>query len=96
MKCSYCNNGDIPHILDSDGVQSSISGMPGRLMHSHEDSFWECENRIKSEEEYQVMLVEAERLIDLDPDKDILEGRRLAAITAVISEYERERFQHKD
>lgn len=40
--CSWCAKGDIPELLDDDGVKSSISGNPGVLSHAYDDAWWHC------------------------------------------------------
>lgn len=43
-KCKWCDNGDKQHVLDEDGVLSSISGKPGVLSHSYDVYWWRCRN----------------------------------------------------
>lgn len=43
-KCKWCDAGDVPHVLDEDGVLSSLSGKPGVLSHSYDVYWWRCRN----------------------------------------------------
>ncbi len=42
MGCKYCKDNE-PHILDKDGVLSSVSGLPGRWAHATLDGHLGCE-----------------------------------------------------
>jgi hypothetical protein len=44
--CKDCEIGDIPKLLDRDGVLSSLSGEPGTWCHAHEEFYWPCPARI--------------------------------------------------
>lgn len=40
--CKWCEKGDRPHFLDSDGTLVSITGNEGVLSHAHEEYWWPC------------------------------------------------------
>lgn len=40
--CRDCERGDIPRLLDENGVLSELSGKPGLPCHAYEDSWWLC------------------------------------------------------
>ena len=40
--CTFCARGEIPHVLDEDGLLSSESGKPGALAHYHRDGWRPC------------------------------------------------------
>ena len=42
MKCEACEYGQMPMMLDEDGILCVISGKPGVLSHTSEDYFWRC------------------------------------------------------
>lgn len=84
-KCPYCDQGDVPKMLDKDGV---ASGRDGILSHAYDVNWWPCLNQIETAEDYKAAMAACEALIDLDPEPKTLEGRRLAALLAVIQEYE--------
>lgn len=43
LTCPYCKD-QAPRLLDEDGIQSSVSGRPGRWGHANLDGFWACSN----------------------------------------------------
>lgn len=87
-KCEYCDAGDIPTVLDRNGVKPSISGEQGELKHAHDIHFWPCGNKIKSCDEYLEWMTKCEKLVDLDPEPASPEGKELAVIVAIIQGYE--------
>lgn len=44
--CRWCDNGDVPRLIDVDGKLSSISGKPGKLHHASGEYYWRCRNDI--------------------------------------------------
>jgi len=44
--CEWCDKGDLPHLLDQDGVRCSVSGDTGTYCHAYEDSWWQCERLV--------------------------------------------------
>lgn len=42
-RCQYCAKGDVPAVLDEDGVDVLISKEAGTWSHAIDDSWWPCE-----------------------------------------------------
>ena len=85
-KCAYCDQGDVPKMLDETGTMAS--GEQEILSHNNYFSWWPCPNQIRSDDDYRVAKAACETLVDLDPEPDSLDSCRLAAWVAVVKEYE--------
>ena len=85
-KCAYCDQGDVPKMLDETGTMAS--GEQEILSHNNYFSWWPCPNQIQNDDDYRVAKAACETLVDLDPEPDSLDSCRLAAFLAVIQEYE--------
>lgn len=44
IECTYCQEGDVPQLLDRDGVLSLLSGEQGTWCHSYDIYWWPCKN----------------------------------------------------
>ncbi len=64
MWCKSCEEGDVPHVLDIDGLRAANTGKEGVWAHAYEDDWWPCQRKAAEEHAIVGKLPKCWRLVD--------------------------------